>query len=56
MRTMVVAVGRCWMRSSATTRQMLAAALKAEVTAYIDAHADEIDEKGHRLVVGNGYH
>ena len=37
-------------------RQMLAAALKAEVTAYIDAHADEVDENGHRLVVRNGYH
>lgn len=37
-------------------RQMLAAALKAEVAAYIDAHADEVDENGRRLVVRNGYH
>jgi putative transposase len=37
-------------------RQMLAAALLAEVTAYVEAHADELDTDGHRLVVGNGYH
>ena len=37
-------------------RQMLAAALQAEVAAYIDAHADQLDEHGHRLVVRNGYH
>ena len=37
-------------------RQMLAAALKAEVAAYIDAHAGELDEHGHRLVVRNGSH
>jgi len=37
-------------------RQMLAAALAAEVAAYIDAHAGEVDESGHRLVVRNGYH
>jgi putative transposase len=37
-------------------RQMLAAALRAEVAAYIDAHADEVDEAGHRLVVRNGHH
>ncbi len=37
-------------------RQMLAAALTAEVAAYIDAHAGEVDENGHRLVVRNGYH
>jgi hypothetical protein len=35
---------------------MLAAALQAEVAAYIDAHADQVDEHGHRLVVRNGYH
>ena len=28
------------------TRQMLAAALQAEVAAYIDAHADQLDEHG----------
>ena len=37
-------------------RQMLAAALRAEVAAYIDAHAGEVDENGHRLVVRNGCH
>jgi putative transposase len=37
-------------------RQMLAAALQAEVAAYIDAHAGEVDENGRRLVVRNGYH
>jgi Transposase, Mutator family len=37
-------------------RQMLAVALEAEVSAYIDAHAEEVDENGHRLVVRNGHH
>jgi putative transposase len=37
-------------------RQMLAVALQAEVPAYIDAHAEEVDENGHRLVVRNGHH
>src|SRR5512133_2989256 len=37
-------------------RQMLAAALQAEVAAYVDAHADERDVQGRRLVVRNGYH
>ena len=37
-------------------RQMLAAALWAEVAAYIEAHAGEVDENGYRLVVRNGYH
>ena len=37
-------------------RAMLAAALQAEVAAYIDAHADAVDENGYRLVVRNGYH
>jgi putative transposase len=37
-------------------RQMLAAALLAEVAAYIDAHADQLDAAGRRLVVRNGYH
>lgn len=37
-------------------RRMLAAALQAEVAAYIDAHAGEVDEHGHRLVVRNGSH
>lgn len=35
---------------------MLAAALQAEVAAYIDQFADHLDENGHRLVVRNGYH
>ena len=33
---------------------MLAAALQAEVAAYINAHADQVDEHWHRLVVRNG--
>ena len=37
-------------------RQMLAAALQAEVAAYVAAHAGEVDDAGHRLVVRNGYH
>ncbi len=37
-------------------RQTLAVALQAEVSAYIDAHAEEVDENGHRLVVRNGHH
>jgi hypothetical protein len=35
---------------------MLAVALQLEVSAYIDAHAEEVDENGHRLVVRNGHH
>lgn len=34
---------------------MLAAALEAEVAAYIAAHADQLDDGGRRLVVRNGY-
>jgi transposase-like protein len=37
-------------------RAMLATALQAEVAAYVDAHRDQVDEAGHRLVVRNGYH
>jgi hypothetical protein len=37
-------------------RAMLAAALQAEVAAYIDAHAVQLGADGHRLVVRNGYH
>src|SRR6266481_1757724 len=37
-------------------RQMLAAALKAEVAAYVEGFADQLDEDGRRLVVRNGYH
>ncbi|HGG57313.1 MAG TPA: IS256 family transposase [Nannocystis exedens] len=36
-------------------QQMLATALLAERQAYLDAHADELDATGCRLVVGNGY-
>jgi hypothetical protein len=36
-------------------RRMLAAALEAEVAAYIDAHVGERDEHGRRLVVRNGH-
>jgi len=35
-------------------RRMLAAALEAEVAAYIDEHSGEVDGDGHRLVVRNG--
>lgn len=35
-------------------RRMLAAALEAEVAAYIAAHAGQLDEAGRRLVVRNG--
>ena len=37
-------------------RQMLAAAMLAEVAAYVEVHAGEVDENGHRLVVRNGFH
>ncbi|MGW2962755.1 IS256 family transposase [Streptomyces sp. NPDC001220] len=37
-------------------RRMLAAALEAEVNAYIAELAHECDDKGRRLVVRNGYH
>ena len=37
-------------------RQMLAAALAAEVAAYVDQFSDQVDEHGRRLVVRNGYH
>jgi transposase-like protein len=36
-------------------RRMLAAALEAEVAAYIAAHTDQLDENGRRLVVRNGH-
>jgi putative transposase len=36
-------------------RAMLAAALRAEVAAYVEAHAHEVDQDGRRLVVRNGY-
>jgi putative transposase len=37
-------------------RQMLAAALQAEVAAYVEAHRGEVDSDGRRLVVRNGFH
>jgi transposase-like protein len=37
-------------------RAMLAAALQAEVAAYVEAHRDQLDDRGHRLVVRNGSH
>src|SRR4051812_18964919 len=37
-------------------RQMLAAAMAAEVVAYVEGLVGELDEQGHRLVVRNGYH
>jgi transposase-like protein len=36
-------------------RRMLAAALEAEVDAYVSALVDEVDERGKRLVVRNGH-
>jgi hypothetical protein len=36
-------------------RRMLAAALEAEVAAYIAAHVGQLDENGRRLVVRNGH-
>jgi transposase-like protein len=36
-------------------RRMLAAALEAELDAYLAAHADQRDEGGRRLVVRNGH-
>jgi transposase-like protein len=36
-------------------RRMLAAALEAEVAAYIATHVDELDGRGRRLVVRNGH-
>ena len=37
-------------------RRMLAAALQAEVAAYVEQFKDELDEHGRRLVVRNGFH
>src|SRR5512142_2563216 len=37
-------------------RRMLAAALEAEIAAYVDAHTHEVDQNGRRLVVRNGHH
>lgn len=37
-------------------RRMLAAALQAEVAAYVEQFADRVDHNGRRLVVRNGYH
>jgi len=36
-------------------QQLLTQAIEAEVAAYIDAHRDQRDERGHRLVVRNGH-
>jgi transposase-like protein len=37
-------------------RRMLAAALRAEADAYVEARTDQVDADGHRLVVRNGHH
>lgn len=37
-------------------RQMPGAALQAEVAAYVEQFADQVDEHGRRLVVRNGHH
>jgi len=36
-------------------QRMLAQAVEAEVAAYIEAHGDQRDGQGHRLVVRNGH-
>ena len=36
-------------------REMIAVALEAERRAWLEAHADQMDAAGRRLVVGNGY-
>ncbi len=36
-------------------RRMLALAVETEVEVYISGHVDELDERGHRLVVRNGH-
>jgi transposase-like protein len=36
-------------------RRMLAAALESEVGSYVNAFADERNDRGHRLVVRNGH-
>ncbi|MET3805237.1 transposase-like protein [Nakamurella sp. UYEF19] len=43
MRSFGTGPARCWRRRC-----------RGEVAAYIDAHADQVDESGHRLVVRNG--
>jgi hypothetical protein len=35
---------------------MLAAALRAEIAAYVEQFADQVDDNGHRLVVRKRYH
>ena len=37
-------------------QQMLATAIEAEVSVYIEEHKHEVDDDGHRLVVRNGRH
>jgi transposase-like protein len=36
-------------------QRLLAQAVEAEVAAYVERHADQRDERGHRLVVRNGH-
>ena len=38
-----------------SARRLLAAALEAEVEAYVAQFAGELDDQGHRLVVRNGH-
>ena len=33
---------------------MLAQAMEAEVAAFVENHADKVDERGHRMVLRNG--
>lgn len=37
-------------------QEMLAVALEAERRAYLERHAAIVDDAGHQLVIGNGYH
>jgi hypothetical protein len=44
-------MGRADARGAALTAPY--PALQTEVSAYLDAHAEEVDENGHQLVVAN---
>ena len=43
-------------RSSGGARRMLEVTLEWEVGQYIEKYRNLLDEKGHRLVIRNGYH
>src|SRR3954452_23610308 len=60
LRVVIEGEGRAEMRAALDeivldgARRMLAAALEAEVDAYVSAFVEHRDERGHRLVVRNG--